>query len=208
MSSSETMEHYVNKLNGMVEECNAIGAKVFFEVKVMMPFMNLPNSYKLLVTSYESYESTRLTWEVVITRLLNEELMRRKNGDSFSAFGIVLVHTNHKSVGSKKTIRNKFQDICNYCNKKGHWVKNCTKRKVDEKSKNFDKKSDIEKVNMEIMRLITMSLLLSQLCPCLVMMLGMWILVHLCIFFIEKIGYVNLKKLHKLMWEIIQHKRL
>ncbi len=74
MSSSETMEHYVNKLNGMVEECNAIGAKVLLEVKVMVPLMNLPNSYKLLVTSYESYESTRLTWEVVITRLLNEEL--------------------------------------------------------------------------------------------------------------------------------------
>jgi hypothetical protein len=58
MSLSKYMEH-VNKLNGMVEECNAIGAKVLPEVKVMVPFMSLPNSYKLLVTSYESYKSTR-----------------------------------------------------------------------------------------------------------------------------------------------------
>lgn len=53
MSSSKNMEHYVNKLNGMVEECNAIGAKVPPEVKVMVLLMSLPNSYKLLVTSYE-----------------------------------------------------------------------------------------------------------------------------------------------------------
>jgi len=59
MSSSKYMEPHVNKLNGMVEECNAIGAKVLPEVKVMVHFMSLPNSYKLLVTSYESYKSTR-----------------------------------------------------------------------------------------------------------------------------------------------------
>ncbi len=135
----------MNKLNGMVEERNAIGAKVPHKVKVMVPLMSLPNSYKLLVTSYEIYRSTRLTWEVVIIRLLNEELMRRENGDNFSASDIALVHTSHKSVGSKKIARNKLQDICNYCKKKGHWVRNCTKIKVDEKSKFFDKKVNIKK---------------------------------------------------------------
>ncbi len=119
---------------------------MLLEVKVMVPLMSLPNSYKLLVTSYESYISTRLTWEVVITRLLNEELTRREHGDSFIASNIALVHTSHKSVGSKKIARNKFQDICNYCKKKGHWVRNCMKRKVDEKSKKFDKKVNIEKI--------------------------------------------------------------
>jgi hypothetical protein len=80
-------------MNGLVEECNAIRAKVLLEVKVMEPLMSLPNSYKLLVMSYKSYTSTRLTWEVVIIRLFNEELTRRKNGDSFSAFCLVLIHT-------------------------------------------------------------------------------------------------------------------
>ncbi len=129
MSSNETMEQHVNKLNGMVKECNAIGVKLRPEVKVMVPFMSLPNSYKLLVTSYEFYESTRLTWEVVITKLLNEELTRRENCDSFNAFDIAFVHTSHKSVRSKTIARNKFQDICNYCKKKGHWVRNCTQKK-------------------------------------------------------------------------------
>lgn len=119
---------------------------MLLEVKVIMPIMSLPNSYKLLVMSYESYKSTRLTWEVVITRLLNEELMKRENGDSFSASDIAFVHISHKNVRSKKIARNIFQDICNYCKKKGHWVRNYMKRKVDEKSKKFDQKINIEKI--------------------------------------------------------------
>jgi hypothetical protein len=75
MNSNETMEQHVNKLNVMVEELNAIGSKVPPKVKVLIFLMSLPNNYQLLVMSLESYESTKLIWEVVITRLLNEEFM-------------------------------------------------------------------------------------------------------------------------------------
>jgi hypothetical protein len=59
----------------MVEELDAIGSKVPPKVKVLIFLMSLPNNYQLLVMSLESYESTKLIWEVVITRLLNEEFM-------------------------------------------------------------------------------------------------------------------------------------
>ncbi len=75
MNSNETMEQHVNKLNVMVEELDAIGSKVPPKVKVLIFLMSLPNNYQLLVMSLESYESTKLIWEVVITRLLNEEFM-------------------------------------------------------------------------------------------------------------------------------------
>ncbi len=59
----------------MVEGLDAIGIKVPPKVKVLIFLMSLPNSYKLLVTSLECNESTKLIWEVVTTRLLNEGFM-------------------------------------------------------------------------------------------------------------------------------------
>lgn len=55
------MEQHVNKLNTMVEELEVIGTTMLPEVKVMVFFMNFPNSYQPLVTSLESYQSTKLT---------------------------------------------------------------------------------------------------------------------------------------------------
>jgi hypothetical protein len=75
MNSNETMEQHVNKLNVMVKELDAIGSKVPPKLKVLIFLMSLPNNYQLLVMSLKSYESTKLIWEVVTTRLLNEEFM-------------------------------------------------------------------------------------------------------------------------------------
>jgi len=82
MNFSETVEQHINKLNVMAEELKAIETKVPLKVKVMVFLLSLLDSYKFLVTSLESYESTNLTWEVVITRLFNQELMRKKRGDA------------------------------------------------------------------------------------------------------------------------------
>ncbi len=98
------------------------------------------DSYKFVVMSLEFYESTKLTWEVVITRLFNEKLMRKERSDAPSTSDVALVHTSQKNVGFKKTTRNKSQDVCNYCKMKGHWVRDCIKRKKDEKSKKPKKK--------------------------------------------------------------------
>ncbi len=139
------MEQHINKLNVMVEELEAIETKVLFKVKVMVFLLNLLDSYKFLVTSLEFYESTKLTWEVVITKLFNEELMRKERGDAPSTSDVALVHISQKNVGFKKTARDKSQDVCNYCKMKGHWVKDYTKRKKNEKSKKPKKKIDEKK---------------------------------------------------------------
>jgi len=87
----------------------------------MVLLMSLLDNYKLLVTSVKFYESTRLTWEVVTTKLLNEEFMKRENGDNSSASNRALIHTSHKSVGFKKTTKDKSQDICNIVRRKVTW---------------------------------------------------------------------------------------
>ncbi len=87
--------------------------------------MSLLESYQLLVTSLKSYEPTKLTWEVVTTRLLDKKLMRRERGDGFDKGDVALVHTSQKNSSSKKSVRDKSQDLCNYYKKKGYWAKEC-----------------------------------------------------------------------------------
>jgi hypothetical protein len=87
----------------------------------------------------------KLTWEDVITKFLNKELMKRERSGGPSTSDIVFVHKSQNNVGLKKTTRNKSQDRCNYCKMKGHWVKDYTKRKKDDKSKKSRKKIDVEK---------------------------------------------------------------
>lgn len=79
------MEEHLNKLGAIVEESNVIEIAIPEEVKVIMFLISLLQSYEYLLTSLESLESfdpKKLTWETVVTRLLNEELMRKENNKS------------------------------------------------------------------------------------------------------------------------------
>ncbi len=84
----------------------------------MVLLMSLPDNYKLLVPSLKIYDSTRLTWEVVTTKPLNEEFMKRENGDSSSAFNITLVHTSHKNAGFKNTTKTNLKKFVTIARRK------------------------------------------------------------------------------------------
>ncbi len=164
MSFSETMEQHINKLNMMVKKLEAIETKVPLKVTVMVFLLSLLDSYKFVVTSLEFYESMKLTWEVVTTRLLIDELMRKERGDAPSTSDVALIHKSQNNVGFKKTTRDKSQDVCNYCKMKGHWVRDCTKRKKDENLKNLRKRLMQKKKNMEIVLPIIVKRLSLQHC--------------------------------------------
>jgi hypothetical protein len=101
------MEQHLNKLGAMAEELDAIGATVPTEVKVMVLLMRLPESHEVLATSLESLESidpNKLTWEVVASRLLNEELMRREKVGLFESStetALIFAQKKFESKGSK-----------------------------------------------------------------------------------------------------------
>jgi hypothetical protein len=67
---------------------------------------------------------------------------KKEKSDAPNISDVILVHKSQNNVGSKKTTRKKSQDVYNYCKMKGHWVKDYTKRKKDEKSKKSRKKVD------------------------------------------------------------------
>jgi hypothetical protein len=55
--------------------------------------------------------------------------MRRERGDGFDKGDVAFVYTSQKHSSSKKSVRNKSQDICNYYKKKVIGQKNIKKEK-------------------------------------------------------------------------------
>jgi hypothetical protein len=77
----DIMEIHFNKLATMANELEAIEATISDEVKVMVLFISLPNNYQNLITTLEIFRLVDRTWDVS-TRLLNEELMKKKKDES------------------------------------------------------------------------------------------------------------------------------
>jgi len=124
--------------------------------------MSLPKSCEFLVIFLESLGSInlkKLTWEVVTTRLLNEELMRKEKFGSFklsTEIAFILAQKGSKS----KVSRGKSKDICNYRKEIGHWARECKKKRAD--SKKRGKQDNIFEARFMTPRFFTSSFYLSH----------------------------------------------
>jgi hypothetical protein len=96
--------------------------KIEDEDMYMVLFMSLPSSFDNLVTSLESMSTKDVDLQFIITRLLHEV---SKINESESTKDAALLNKNHKA--NKK--------FCFYCKKPGHFVRNCLKKKNDEKER-------------------------------------------------------------------------
>jgi hypothetical protein len=82
MGPTNTMEVRFNKLTIVADELETIGVAVLDEVKVMVLLISLSDIYQNLITTLKKIQPTNWTWDVVNTRLLNEERMNWVKGKS------------------------------------------------------------------------------------------------------------------------------
>jgi hypothetical protein len=111
------MEEHLNKLGAITKELNVIGITIPKEVKVMVFLMSLSQSYEYLVTfleSLKSFDPKKLTWEVVVTRSLNEKIMKKEKNESLETmFNIKITLLFEKSFTQR--LKDKSEDVYNYC---------------------------------------------------------------------------------------------
>jgi hypothetical protein len=69
--------------------------------------------------------------------------MRRERSDGFDKGDVALVCTSQKHSSSKKNVRNKSQDICNYYKKKVIGQKNVQKEEKKRNSRNLTRKLNL-----------------------------------------------------------------
>jgi hypothetical protein len=122
MQEGDEMLVHINTMKALADQLRSIEVNITDEDVYMVLLMSLPPSFDNLVRSLESMSTKHVDLQFIITRLLHE-VSKRKECESSKT--TTLVNKTHKS--NKK--------LCFYCKKPGHFVRNCLKKKNDEKEK-------------------------------------------------------------------------
>ncbi len=111
---------HINMVKAFANQLCSIKVNITYEDVYMVLLMNLPPSFDNLVTSLESMSTKDVNLQFIVARLFHE-MSKRKECESLKT--TALVNKTHKS--NKK--------FCFYCKKPGQFVKNCLKKKINEK---------------------------------------------------------------------------
>ena len=106
-----------------MEQLDAVGAPVSEDGLVIILLGSLSESYQFLTTALDS-RADSLSWELVTSRLLHEDMKRKEQGSEGVAAGQAFM------TGDKKLSEQLFKKTgaCNYCGKMGHWIAECSSR--------------------------------------------------------------------------------
>ncbi len=113
---------HINMVKALADQLRSIEVNITDEDAYMILLMSLPPSFNNLVTSLESMSTKDVDLQFIVARLLHEVSKRK---DCESSETIALVNKTHKSN----------EKLCFYCKKPKHFVRNCLKKKSDEKEK-------------------------------------------------------------------------
>jgi len=112
--------HHNLQQKALMHQLCSIEVNIKDEDVYMVLLMSLLPSFDNLITSLESMFTKDVDLQFIIARLFHE-VSKRKECESFET--IALINKSHES--NKK--------LCFYCKKFRHFVKNCLKKKSDEK---------------------------------------------------------------------------
>ena len=126
MEEGDDVLAHINKLKMLAEQLDAVGAPVSEDDLVITLLGSLSESYQFLITALESRVDT-LTWELMTSRLLHEDMKRKEQGGDGVVVGQAFMSSDKKRNGRpmKKT------GACNHCGKMGHWIAECPSRIQD-----------------------------------------------------------------------------
>lgn len=131
----ETISDYVARAKVLQEELMKIGQAVEEEKMVMILLAGLPKQYEVAVSVLTLGEAD-LEVDDVLAKLLHEE-QRIKEADGEEA--TAMISKNQEDKGRKPWLKNKQwqkrdkrNDKCHYCGKKGHHIRECWRKKEDE----------------------------------------------------------------------------
>ncbi len=122
MQKGDYMVVHINMVKALADQLCSIEMNITDEDVYMVLFMSLPPSFDTLVTSLESMSIKNVDLQFIVARLLHK-VSKRKECESSKT--TTLLNKTHKSN----------EKLCFYCRKPGHFVKNCLKKKNDEKEK-------------------------------------------------------------------------
>ena len=134
MDSSNMMDH-INNIRTIADQLEGLGDQVAENDLVMVLLSSLPDEYNNLITTLETLEESRLTWEYVRDRLLTEYERRPvKHSDINEA--LLTSGLESLNVGSRGgTSENGREFKCHYCKAKGHLKRDCPEKRANDSAR-------------------------------------------------------------------------
>ncbi|UYV73992.1 hypothetical protein LAZ67_11001747 [Cordylochernes scorpioides] len=144
MNPNDNIATHISKVETLAQQMKDLGEPISDVALITMIICSLPDKYKNFITAWDSVSSEEKTLENLTARLLKEESLQDhwdSSGNSkpdnalmtFSKFNRNSTASN-KQQQHQQSIKDKKKNThCGYCKKKGHWWKECYKRKEEQK---------------------------------------------------------------------------
>ena len=127
MDKGASMLEHINYIKTLSEHLQAVGDPIAEKDLIIILISSLPDSYNYLITALETIAEERLTWEYVHERLVHEH-QKMYSGSAEGKTNEALFTKGISYKGNRTTKKG----VCYYCQKEGHYAKNCFKKKSDQ----------------------------------------------------------------------------
>src|SRR5579871_5374939 len=117
IEGSSTIRDYINRFTEIYQQLQSINEPIMDSSYIAVLLLNLPESYKYLVTILEAQKD--LTIKFIIGRLIEED---QKQSNDLTEFQITVFATKSTNSKSKSSKGNK-DIIYHHCKKLGYYIK-------------------------------------------------------------------------------------
>ncbi|UYV61250.1 hypothetical protein LAZ67_1004107 [Cordylochernes scorpioides] len=144
MNPNDNIATHISKVETLAQQMKDLGEPISDVALITKIICSLPDKYKNFITAWDSVSSEEKTLENLTARLLKEESLQDHwdYSGKFKPDNALMTFSkfNRNSTASNKqqqhqqSIKDKKKNThCGYCKKKGHWWKECYKRKEEQK---------------------------------------------------------------------------
>jgi gag-polypeptide of LTR copia-type/Zinc knuckle len=127
------MQAWIGQIQGLAFRMEHMKIAVTDQDKILAITMGLPPSFNNVIINFDSMSSETLTLDLVIARLLNEEVRQITTAPLLKEDDQIKTELNEAmAVSHAKAI---LEVLCFFCDAKGHYKSDCPERKAWEKLK-------------------------------------------------------------------------
>ena len=132
MEKGTNMVTHINYVKTLSEHLESVDDPIAEKDLVIILISSLPDEYNYLITALETIAEEKLTWNYVRDRLIHEfDKIQNGKGERDNPA------TQEALISSRGTELKKTHDLkkikCHYCKRKGHFARDCFKRKADQR---------------------------------------------------------------------------
>jgi hypothetical protein len=122
-NESESISTWIGRVQTLAYRLQDAGIDVSDQDKILALTLGLPAKYEAVIINFDATPTDQLTWNAVVTRLLNEEVRQEYTppGDHEGALVAAIAHSSRPS-------RPLSEINCHLCDEKGHYKANCPLR--------------------------------------------------------------------------------